>query len=120
MIAFNNMIGDSLEEIPLPMVNPDKSWVVTIGGDLRKIEVIKKFWQVAIELLDNAPHALWINFTTVSSADTKLAACVVAILRRAHEQDVPVYIIGSHCVNEVFDLCKFPPLKEFTQIQKAA
>ena len=119
MIAFNNL-GDSLEELPQRMANPDKSWVVAIGGDLRKIEVIRDFWQVTIDLIDDLPPALWINFTSVKQADTKLAACVVAILRRAHDKQIPVYIIGSPCIYEVFNLCKFPPIKEFTHFQIAA
>ncbi len=114
------MMGGSLEELPQPMLNPDQSWVVAIGGDLRKIEVIRNFWQIAIEIIEDQPPALWLNFTTVSTADTKLAACIIAIMRRAEEQGVTMYIIGSGAVQDMLKLCKLPPLKCFTQINKAA
>ena len=67
-------------------------------------------------MLGDSPPALWINFTTVASADTKLAACIIAILRRANEMGVQVYIIGSKAVSEVLHLCKFPPLEQFTKV----
>ena len=119
MIAFNTNL-ESLDEFPQTSVNTDKSLVLAIGGDLRKIDVIREFWQVAIEHLETHPPAFWINFSSVQHADTKLAACIVAILRRAREQDVKVYIVGSVHVQEVLLLCKFPPLKEFVGTSQAA
>ena len=113
-------MGGSLEEFPQPVLNPDKSWAVAIGGDLRKIDVIREFWQIVIEIIENEPTALWLNFTSVAFADTKLAACIIAILRRAEEQKIQVYIVGSDPVQEMFHLCKMPPLKYFTGISKAA
>ena len=113
-------MGGSLEELPQPMMNQDQSWVVAIGGDLRKIDVIRDFWQVAIEIIDDQPPALWLNFTTVITADTKLAACIIAIMRRAEENGVEMFIIGSSAVQDMLKLCKLPLLKCFTQINKAA
>tara|TARA_B100000959_G_scaffold284165_1_gene355053 strand:+ start:1876 stop:2211 length:336 start_codon:yes stop_codon:yes gene_type:complete len=107
---------ESLDEFPQSSVNHDQSAVLAIGGDLRKINVIRDFWQVAIESLEARPPALWINFTSVSLADTKLAACIIAILRRAKEQNVTVYIIGSVEVQDVLKICKIPPLKQFTKV----
>ena len=109
-------MGGSYDEIPQTMRIPDSSHVVAVGGDLRKIDVVRQFWQLAIETLGNSPPALWINFTTVDFADTKLAACIIAILKRANEVGVQVYIIGSKAVSEVLHLCKFPPLKQFTKV----
>jgi len=120
VIAYNNMMSGSLEEFPQPIINPDKSWAVAIGGDLRKIDVIREFWQIVIEIIDSNPPALWMNFTSVVFADTKLAACIIAILRRAEEQNVHVYIVGSDAVQEMLHLCKMPPLKYFTGVNKAA
>ena len=115
VIAYIKM-GGSYDEIPQTIKIPDNSHVVAVGGDLRKIEVVREFWQLAIERLDDSPPALWINFTTVASADTKLAACIIAILRRAKELGVQVYIIGSKAVSEVMHLCKFPPIEQFTKV----
>ena len=115
VIAYINM-GESYDEIPQSMKILDSSHVVAVGGDLRKIDVVREFWQLAIETLEDTPPALWINFTTVTTADTKLAACIVAILRRAIEIGVRVYIIGSKAVSEVLHLCKFPPLEQFTKV----
>ena len=114
------MMGGSLEEFPQQMLNPDQSWVVAIGGDLRKIDVIRDFWQVVIDIIEDTPPALWINFSTVAYADTKLAACIIAIMRRAEEQGVEMFIVGSSAVQDMLKLCKVPPLKCFTQINKAA
>ncbi len=111
---------EPIDEFPQTMENSDLSKVIAIGGDLRKIEVIREFWQETIESLDGKPSALWINITSVSHADTKLAACIVAVLRRARACDTKVYIIGSARVQEVLMLCKFPKLKEFTASKKAA
>ena len=115
VIAYINM-GGTYDEIPQTMRIPDSSNVVAVGGDLRKIDVVREFWQLAIEMLGDTPPALWINFTTVAFADTKLAACIVAILRRAKEMGVQVYIIGSEAVSEILHLCKFPPLEQFTKV----
>ena len=115
VIAYINM-GESYDEIPQSIKIPDSSHVVAVGGDLRKIDVVREFWQLAIETLEDTPPALWINFTTVTTADTKLAACIVAILRRAIEIGVQVYIIGSKAVSEAMHLCKFPPLEQFTKV----
>jgi len=120
LIAFNSMKFESLDEFPQTQVNPDQSIVLAIGGDLRKIDVIRDFWQAATSCIETQPIAIWINFSSVNQADTKLAACIVAILRRAKEHDVPIYIIGSVHVQEVLLLCKFPPLKEFIGVNKAA
>ena len=70
VIAYINM-GGSYDEIPQTMKIPDRSHVVAIGGDLRKIDVVREFWKLAINTLEDSPPALWINFTTVASADTK-------------------------------------------------
>ncbi len=109
-------LGNSLNEIPQTMRIPDSSDVVAVGGDLRKIEVVREFWQLAIETLETNPPAVWINFTSVDFADTKLAACIVAILRRATEVGVQVYIVGSKAVSEVLHLCKFPVLDQYTNV----
>ena len=119
MIEHNNM-GESLNEFPHKTKNADQSWVLAIGGDLRKIDIIREFWQSSIELIDLKPPALWINFTSVQFADTKLAACIIAILRRADIQGIQVYIVGSSAVQDVLSLCKVPPLKYFTETKKAA
>ena len=120
MIAFNNMDLESFDEFPQTTKQPDGSIVLAIGGDLRKIEVIREFWQVAIPQIELQPTDLWINFSTVQHADTKLAACIVALVRRARDKNVRVYIIGSVHVQEVLLLCKFPQLDEFVGTKKAA
>jgi anti-anti-sigma regulatory factor len=96
--------------------NPDQSQVIAMEGDLRKTDSIREFWQLAIELLALKPTALWINFTKVSFADTKLAACIIAIIRRAREMGIRLFIIGSSAVEEVLLLCKIPPLQQFTKV----
>ena len=111
----NDMGGTYSEQIT-KVLNLDNSWVISINGDLREIDRIRDFWQQANILLDRMPTALWINFTRVISADTKLAACIIAILRKSNELEIPIYIIGSATVEEVLLLCKIPTLQQFTKV----
>ena len=87
-----------------------------VGGDLRKIEVVRKFWKLSVEVLTDSPSVIWLNLSAVLQADTKLAACIVAILRRAQDHDTIVYIVGSNAVQDVLKLCKVPPLYQFTKV----
>ncbi len=89
---------------------------IVVAGDLRTINTVRAFWQLTLEALEVEPAALWLNLTNVSFADTKLAACLVAILRRAQEHETVVYIIGSNAVQDILKLCKVPPLYQFTKV----
>jgi ABC-type transporter Mla MlaB component len=93
---------------------PDYSRAVAITGDLTDCDIIRAFWQATIGVLEQEPPELWLNLTKVAKADTKLAACVVALIRRADECGTIVHIIGSAVVQDVLNLCKVPPLREFT------
>ncbi len=118
MIAYSNM-GGNHEELPITCEIPDyptPSKAVSVGGDLRKIEVIRHFWQEVLIQLEKNPPAIWVNFSSVLYADTKLAACIVAIIRRANDLGVEIYIIGSSAVAAVLHLCKIPPLSQFTKV----
>tara|TARA_B100000959_G_C14974685_1_gene621094 strand:- start:95 stop:436 length:342 start_codon:yes stop_codon:yes gene_type:complete len=110
-----NNTGDFKIETSVSITIQDQSYALIIGGDLTNIEVIREFWQVAIEMLNNKPPALWVNFTAVTNSDTKLAACIVAILQRAKEEHVIVNFIGSKAVSETLSLCKFPALSQYTK-----
>jgi len=118
MIAFSTM-GGTHPENPYSYFlqgqnEPTKA--IVVGGDLRTIDTIRFFWQLTLEALAAEPAAIWLNLSQVSSADTKLAACLVAILRRAQEHDTAVYIIGSDAVQDILKLCKIPPLHQFTKV----
>ena len=118
MIAFSNR-GDSISETPYSYLlqgQNEPTRVIVIGGDLRIIDVVRAFWQMALDTLEDEPTAIWLNLTNVSSADTKLAACLVAILRRAQEHETQVYIVGSNAVHDILKLCMFPELKQFTKV----
>jgi len=115
MIAINST-NDSFYETSVTSLHHDQSSVLTIGGDVRRIEVIRHFWNVAIKAIDSNPTALWINFTSVSYADTKLAARIIALLRRTRESGIQIYIVGSKAVSEVLNLCKIPKLEQFTKV----
>lgn len=93
---------------------------ISVTGDLSNIELIRSFWQLTIQLLEEKPHGLWINLTQVTSADTKLAACIVAIIRRADVQQVNIQVIGSRAVDEIMTLCKLPTFHQFTATSNAA
>ena len=93
---------------------PDYSRAVAIAGDLTNCDIVRAFWQATIGVLEQEPPELWLNLTKVAKADTKLAACVVALIRRADECGTIVHIIGSAVVQDVLNLCKVPPLREFT------
>ena len=88
---------------------------ILIGGDLRTIHAVRDFWQLVIQTIESAPKSIWLNLTGVCQADTKLAACIVAILRRAHTKGIDVFIVGSDAVQDTLKLCKVPPLKHFTK-----
>jgi len=118
VIAFSNM-GGAQPEIPtsLFLQQPEcTDSAILTGGDLRKINAVRDFWKLAIEALELQPNAIWLNLTEVVFADTKLAACIVAILRRAELLGTEVYIIGSSAVLAILQLCKVPPLKHFTKV----
>ena len=118
MIAFSNL-GGAHNELPITCDipdNPTPSKVVAVGGDLRKVEVIRLFWQEVLLQLEQQPPAIWVNFSMVNFADTKLAACIVAIIRRADALGIRLYIIGSAAVEEILSLCKIPPLYQFTKV----
>jgi len=93
---------------------PDYSRAVAISGDLTNCDLVRAFWQASIGVLEQEPPELWLNLTRVGQADTKLAACVVALIRRADECGTIVHIIGSAVVQDVLNLCRVPPLREFT------
>ena len=61
---------------------PDYSRAVAIAGDLTNCDIVRAFWQATIGVLEQQPPELWLNLTKVVKADTKLAACVVALIRR--------------------------------------
>jgi anti-anti-sigma regulatory factor len=112
-----NNTDDWNRETSVTLTMQDQSCALIIGGDLRQLDVIRDFWQAAIEAIESNPPALWVNFTYVTFADTKSAACIVAILRRAQERGTSVHIVGSDAVQEVLKLCKFPPLRQFTKVR---
>lgn len=93
---------------------PDYSRAVAITGDLTNCDIIRAFWQASIGVLEQEPPELWLNLSKVAKADTKLAACVIALIRRGDECGTIVHIIGSSVVQDVLNLCKVPPLREFT------
>jgi hypothetical protein len=92
---------------------PDYSRAVAIGGDLTNCNIIRAFWLASIEVLEHQPPELWLNLTKVVKADTKLAACVVALIRRAYECGTIIHIIGSRVVQDILNFCKLPPLRQF-------
>ena len=96
---------------------PDYSRAVAIAGDLTNCDIIRSFWQATIGVLEQEPPELWLNLTKVAKADTKLAACVVALIRRADASGTVVHIIGSLVVQDILNFCKVPPLREFTLTQ---
>jgi ABC-type transporter Mla MlaB component len=118
VIAFSNM-GGTHAESPYSYYlqgQTEPAQAIVIDGDLRNIDRVRAFWQLTLEILEDEPSAVWLNLTKVLEADTKLAACLVAILRRAQEHETTVYIVGSNAVQEILKLCKVPPLKQFTKV----
>ena len=118
VIAFSTM-GGAQPKMPYSYLlqgQSEPTKAILVGGDLRTIETIRAFWQLSLEELDSKPLAIWLNLTNVFYADTKLAACLVAIIRRAQEHDTSVYIVGSDAVQDVLKLCKVPPLQLFTKV----
>ena len=98
----------------------DQQAIVAIGGDLRSIDIIRLFWEEAIELINKQPPVVWINLKSVQFADTKLIACIVALLHRAEERGIQLWIVGSNAVLEVMRLCKFPQIKNFILTRRVA
>ena len=98
----------------------DQHAIVAIDGDLRNIDIIRLFWEEAIELINKQPSVVWINLKGVRFADTKLIACIVALLRRAEERGIQLWIVGPNAVLEVMRLCKFPQIKNFVLIRRVA
>jgi anti-anti-sigma regulatory factor len=118
VIAFS-IIGGTQPENPYSYFlhgQSEPTKAIVVGGDLRTIETIRSFWQLTLDALAAEPAAIWLNLTKVTFADTKLAACLIAILRRAQEHDTDVYIVGSDSVQDILKLCKVPPLQLFTKV----
>jgi hypothetical protein len=118
LIAFSTLGGAHPESpISFRLNNTQQDDIaILMGGDLRTIEAVRDFWQLAIDTMNTFPKAIWLNLTAVNEADTKLAACIVALLRRAIEVDINIYIVGSEAVQDILQLCKVPPLKYFTKV----
>ncbi len=95
------------------------SRAIAAAGNLSDCDAVREFWQMAICVLEEGPPELWLNLTRVVGADTKLAACLVALLRRADEQNTVVHIVASAAVREILDLCRMPPLRCFIESRKA-
>ena len=114
----NNRVGETPKTYYIAG-EPDYSRAVAISGDLTNCEIIRAFWLASVGVLEQQPPELWLNLTKVGKADTKLAACVVALIRRADECGTIVHIIGSHVVQDVLNLCKVPPLREFILIRNS-
>ena len=118
MIAFSQL-GGTQDEIPYSYClqgQDETAQAISIGGDLRSVEVVRALWKLTIRVLEESPVAIWLNLTQVLEADTKLAACIIAILRRARTQNTSIYIIGSNEVQNILKLCKVPPLTQFTKV----
>ncbi|MDP7006562.1 MAG: hypothetical protein QF718_10185 [Phycisphaerales bacterium] len=118
MIAFSQL-GGTQDEIPYSYClqgQKEIAHAISIGGDLRRVEVVRALWQLTIQIIEESPVAVWLNLTRVLEADTKLAACLIAILRRARTQNTSIYIIGSNEVQNILKLCKVPPLSQFTKV----
>ena len=122
VIAYQFMGGTPSEEPSSFVISTDslKDYAIVIGGDLSNIDYVRSFWQSVIQTLEQSPETIWLNLSQVNNADTKLAACLVAILRRADTVGTSIHIVGSAEVEEVMALCKVPPLKQFTNVRKAA
>ena len=122
VVAYQFMGGTPSEEPSSFVISTDspKEYAIVIGGDLANIEYVRGFWQSVIQTLEQSPDTIWLNLTKVNRADTKLAACLVAILRRADAIGTTVQIVSSNEVESAMKLCKVPPLKQFTNVRKAA
>ena len=118
MIAFSTMGGAQPEKptsYSLDSTAGDEI-AILIGGDLRTINAVRDFWQLVIQTLESSPKSIWLNLTGVGQADTKLAACIIAVLRRAHTNGIDVFIVGSDAVQDTLKLCKVPPIRHFTKV----
>jgi len=118
VIAFSNM-GGTHANTPYSYFlqgQTEPTQAIVIGGDLRNMDRVQAFWQLTLDVLEDEPIAVWLNLTKVLEADTKLAACLVAILRRGMENQTIIYIVGSNKVQEILQLCKVPPLQQFTKV----
>ena len=100
--------------------DPCGSRAVVAAGDLSNCDAVRAFWQSSILALAQPPPEIWLNLTRVVRADTKLAACIVALLRRADRQGTMVHIVGSSQVMDVLDVCRMPPLPGYVAARKAS
>ena len=119
MIAFSNLGGHPQLTTYEIFEGTHTANAIAVTGDLSDIELVREFWQLTIQILDKGPKAVWINLTSVNTADTKLAACIVAIIRRADLQGVSIQVIGSQAVEEIMALCKLPTFRQFTAASQA-
>ncbi len=117
VIAFASMGGTQAETpFSFNLHKQPTEKAILVGGDLRNIAVVRAFWKVALEVLDTVPDTIWLNLAAVLQADTKLAACIVAVLRRASACGTEVHIVGSDAVQDILNLCKVHPLEHFTKV----
>ena len=118
LIAFSTLGGAHPESPFSYCLNSTQAdgIVILMGGDLRTVDAVREFWKLAIDTINTCPVAIWLNLTAVNEADTKLAACIVALLRRAIMVETKIFIVGSEAVSDILQLCKMPPLKYFTKV----
>jgi len=118
VIVFSNMGGHPHLTTYEIFEGSHTAKAIAVTGNLSDINLVRDFWQLTIQIIEEAPHAVWINLTSVNTADTKLAACIVAIIRRADLQGVSIQVIGSQAVEEIMALCKLPTFRQFTAASK--
>lgn len=80
--------------------------VVDAAGDLRDTRVLQVFHRRCEGTLNPAPRRVVVDLAGVTSADTKLVATLVLLLRRAHSEGVPLDLATPDRVNGWIMLCQ--------------
>ena len=90
---------------------------VTAAADMTDWRSVQLFQMRCGRSLDRRPQRLVLDLTDVRFADTKLIACMVNIVCRAHRHGIQVEVKPSAPVRDVICLCRLggvlgPPMAQ--------
>ena len=84
--------------------------VITAIADLTNWRDVRELHRSCTRVIGKRPTGLVIDLSSVTDADSKLVACLVAVARRARRSGVPIAFQMSTTVTKWIDLCRVHPV----------
>jgi anti-anti-sigma regulatory factor len=96
-------------------VKPRESFTVFAPhADLTDGRLVWRLFEQCMTALDRAPREIVIDARNVTHADTKLAACLVALYQMARARNVHIAMRLSEPILRILELCRLDDLQRRT------